>query len=96
MVQLSSFRKELASSTLASYTSVEKRYLKFCSSQAIDPFPLSENHLCYSVSVLASKWLQHQTLSALRYAQIAWGLPNLFPGASFPHLEYVLKGVKKI
>ena len=69
--------------------------MKFCSSQAIDPFPLSENHLCYSVSVLASKWLQHQTLPALCYVQIAWGLPNLFPGASFPHLEYVLKEVKK-
>ena len=84
---------------LASYTSAENKFLKFCSSQAIDPFPLSENHLCYFVSVLANEGLQHQTLksylSALRYVQIARGLPKPFADASFPRLEYVLKGVKK-
>lgn len=45
--------------------------------------------------MLASKGLQHQTLSALHYAQIARGLLNLFPGASFSHFECVLKVVRK-
>ena len=90
MVQCSYFRKGLASSTLASYTSTENRYLNFCSSQSIDPFPLPKNHLCYSCKQRApSIWRYHHCTTHAR------GLPNLFTGASFLHLEYVLKGVKK-
>lgn len=52
------------------------------------------------MSVLANEEFQHQTLksylSVLCYAQIARGLPNMFADASFPRLEYVLKGVKKM
>ena len=71
------FRKGLASSMLASYTSAENRYLEFCSSQSIDSFPLSENHLCYFVSVLANEVLSIR-ISIVLYAEIVRGLPNQF------------------
>ena len=54
--------------------------------------------MLFCVSV-GNEGLQYQMLksylSALRYAQIARGLPNPFADASFPRLEYVLKVVKK-
>ena len=81
------FRKGLASSMLASYTSAENRYSEFCSSQSIDSFPLFENHLCYFVSVLANEVLSIR-ISIMLYAEIVRGLPNRFAGASFSHLEY--------
>lgn len=65
--RFSSFKKGLASSTPASYTSAVNRYLKFCSSQGIDPFPQSENPLRYFVSVLAKEGLQHQALKCYQH-----------------------------
>ncbi len=48
---------------------------------------------------MAQEGLKHRTikcyLSALRHLQIASRLPDPFHAASFPFLEYVLKGIKK-
>ena len=94
------FGKGLATSTLHSYTSAQKRYLNFCAQFKISPeFPITENILCYFVSALSNDSLKHQSikcyLSGIHHAQIALGHGDPFASQSMPRLEYVLKGIKR-
>lgn len=90
------FAHGLASS---SQKSGENRYLRFCSSNNVNPLPMSESVLCSFVAYLPDESLKHRTiktyLSSLRYFQIRAGLVNPFEG-SMPRLDYVLKGVKRV
>lgn len=60
-----------------------------------------ERHLCSFAAFLAGEGLKHRSvktyLSAVRHLQISMGLGDPFgAGASFPRLEYVLRGVKRV
>ena len=61
------------------------------------PFPLSEDQLCTSVAYLMDEGLQHNSikgyLSVIRRLQIVRGLGDPF-AASWPLLEYTLRGIK--
>ena len=87
----------LAPSTRRVYASGQKRYLEFCRSGGLSPFPLSEDQLCTFVAYLMDEGLQHTSikgyLSAIRRLQIVRGLGDPF-AASWPLLEYTLKGLK--
>lgn len=87
----------LAPSTKRVYTSGQRRYLDFCKSKNLPPFPLSEDQLCTFVAHLYEEGLLHGTikgyLSAIRYLQIIQGLGDPFT-SSWPVLEYALRGVK--
>ena len=94
------FKDGLAPSSNRAYASATRRFEKFCQAFKIqNPFPLTEDTLCYFVSFLHKDGLKHQTiktyLSGLRHAQIAMGMPEPFKDSPFPRLEYVLKGVKR-
>ena len=92
------FASGLADSTRKVYRSGEERYLRFCESAGLSPFPTAENVLLLFVSSLHQHDLAHSTvksyLAAIRHGQISRGMgnPNIH---TFPQLEYVLKGVKK-
>lgn len=74
--------------------------MRFCQTTGKAPLPLTQDKLVAFVAVLAQQGLKHQSikcyLSALRYYQIAANMSDPFQAASFPYLEYVLKGVKKL
>lgn len=79
------------------YASGQKRYLEFCRLSSLSPFPTTENQLCSFVAHLAQEGLQHSSvrgyLSAVRHLQIMGGMGDPFV-ASWPLLEYTLKGLK--
>ena len=87
----------LAPSTKRVYASGQKRYLAFCEISSLSPFPLAEDQLCSFVAHLAEEGLQHSSvkgyLSAIRHLQILGGMGDPFV-ASWPLLEYTLKGLK--
>ena len=91
------FAKSLSTASQRSYAAGTKRYLDFCSSFSLSPFPVSEVNLSSFVSFLADQGLKHQTLkcylSAVRSAQIAhrYTEPNF---SSFPRLVAILNGIK--
>ena len=89
----------IAKSTDRTYTSAKKRFLKFCLTYNITPFPASETTLCLFVSYLAEEGLRYQSirayLSALRHLYISQGQPDPFTENRFPRLQYVLKGVHR-
>ena len=93
------FVKSLSTASQRSYAAGTKRYLDFCSSFSLSPFPVSEVNLSSFVSFLADQGLKHQTLkcylSAVRSAQIAHGYaePNF---SSFPRLVAILNGIKRV
>ena len=94
------FAKSLSTASQRSYAAGTKRYLDFCSSFSLSPFPFSEVNLSSFVSFLADQGLKHQTLkcylSAVRSAQIAHGYaePNF---SSFPRLvKWDKKGTGRV
>ena len=92
-------KNSLAQSTQRTYQSGQKRYMTFCISQNINPFPVSENNLCQFVAQLAHKGISHQSikgyLSAIRHQQISLDHPNPYI-CKMPKLEQVIKGIKGI
>lgn len=87
----------LAKSTIKMYASGQKRYTSFCDRIKASPLPLSEEQLCRYVSFLAREGLRHSSikgyLSAIRRMQILGGMGDPF-AASWPLLEYTLRGIK--
>ena len=81
-----------------SYNSAQKRYINFCVSYSLTPFPVNETMLCSFVSFLAQQGLKFQSikcyLSGVRYLQIAQGFPDPHIGHDYPRLEGVLRGIK--
>ncbi len=92
-------KQGIAESTARSYRSAQKRYLRLCEARHLVSLPLGESTLVAFSASMAQERLKHRTikcyLSALRHLQIASRLPDPFHAASFPFLEYVLKGIKK-
>ena len=77
-----------------------KRFYSFCSTHNVmDPFPLSEQLLCYFASYLATQDLAPQTiksyLSALRNMQISIGLPDPRDQSSLPMLKRVQAAISR-
>ncbi len=93
------FTQGIAQSTERTYRSAQRRFIRFCQAQSLSPLPLQETVLVAFAASVANEGLKHQTikcyLSALRHMQITARLPDPFHAASFPYLEYVLKGIKK-
>ena len=89
----------IAPSTAKTYMSGQNQYLKFCEKYYLQPFPTSESALTLFVAYLHQKALSPGTiksyLAAIRYHQISQGLkdPNV---SKIPHLEYVIKGIKRL
>ena len=92
------FAAGLAASTQRAYRTGERRYIIFCQTSNLVPFPVSEPTLITFVASLYTQRLTAGTvksyLAAVRHAQIAIGLGDPQIGA-MPRLEYVLKGLKK-
>ena len=92
------FAEGIASSTRATYSSSQVRYLNFCNKFGINPLPLTDRSLCLFAAFLANEGLRAQSisvyLSALRHLQIAAGL-QAPPLSSWPWLPYVLRGIKR-
>ena len=77
-----------------------KRFFSFCTTYNVsDPFPLTEQTLCFYVSYLAEQGLAPQTgkayLSALRTAQISLGLPDPREQSAMPLLKRVQAGISR-
>ena len=94
------FQAGLAPSTQKTYQAAMKRFWDFCTTYNIsDPFPLTEQTLCFFVSHLAEKGLAPQTgkayLSALRNAQISLGLPDPREASSMPLLRRIQAGISR-
>lgn len=64
------------------------------------PLPVSESRLCKFVSYLADQNLKHRTikmyLSGMCYFQIKSGGRDPFHNDHMPHLEYTMKGIKRV
>ena len=79
------------------YQSGWRRYIGFCETFNLPPLPLREQSLCQFAAFLSGSvsWgTVRSYLSALRFHQIAAGLPD--PSLpSFPRLSYLLKGIHK-
>ena len=94
------FVQGLATSSQKTYKSGENWYLHFCQSLSVVPFPVSESRLCKFVSFLADQKLKHRTiktyLSGVRYFQIRSGWRDPFHSSHMPHLEYTMKGIKRV
>lgn len=92
------FSAGIATSTHRSYRSGCSRYVNFCDSANLTPFPTSEKNLILFVAQLFKDGLAGSTiksyLAAVRYSQIALGLGNPHI-PSMTQLEYVLKGAQK-
>lgn len=91
--------KAVAPSTLLSYQSGQRRFLRFCADAGFQPLPLTENVLSLYVAHLASEGLVPQTiksyLSALRFFHIMAGNGDPFTPGAFPRLQYVIRGIKR-
>jgi hypothetical protein len=85
--------QSLVRSTLRTYQSGQRRFLRFCTDAGLQPLPLRENLLRLFVAHLATQGLVPQTvkayLSAIRYFHIMAG------HGGFPHLQYVVRGIKR-
>lgn len=94
------FQAGLAPSTHKTYQAAMKRFYTFCTTYNVtDPFPLTEQLLCYYASFLADQGLAPQTgksyLSALRNMQISLGLPDPRDQSSLPMLKRVQAGISR-
>ena len=91
------FTAALTPSTHRTYKAAERRYLNFCKSFHLTPFPTTEAILCYYVACLGQEGLAHATikayLSGVRQSQIAQGFPEPHP-AAMPRLQQVIRGVR--
>ena len=89
----------LAPSTLRTYQSGQRRFLRFCTDADLQPLTLSENLLCLFVAHLASQGLVPQTikayLSAIRFFHIMAGHGDPFAPGALPRLQYVVRGIKR-
>ena len=95
------FQAGLAPSTQRSYQAAMKRFYNFCTSLNVtDPFPLTEQTLCFFAVYLAEQGLAPQTgkayLSALRNTQISLGLPDPREQSSLPLLKRIQAGISRI
>ena len=76
-----------------------RRFLAFCTSANLPPYPVSESTLCLFASHLATAGLKHQSirgyLSGIRHLYISWGHPDPFANNQFARLGYVLKGIQR-
>ena len=93
------FSAGLAASTRNSYRSGSKRYIEFCSSKSLNPFPVAERSLSLFLAYLYTEGLSGNTaktyLAGIRYTQIAMGLAD--PRISeMQQLEYIVKGFRKL
>ena len=92
------FASGLAASSQRTYRSVERRYVIFCQTHNLVPFPATEPVLAAFVAMLYTQGLASGTvkrdLAAIHHAQIAIGLGDPWIGA-MPQLEYLLKGLKR-
>ena len=90
------FGQGLAGSSMKTYQSGANWFIKYCHSNSLQCFPVTEVVLCGFVSYLADEGLKHRSiktyLSGVRYHQIKKGLPDPFKVASMPRVEYVMKG----
>ena len=80
------------------YQSGQRRFTRFCCDAGLQPLPLTENLLTLFVSHLATEGLAHTTiksyLSAVRFFHITAGHGDPFIPGAFPHLQYVIRGIK--
>ena len=88
------FEVGLAPSTQKSYQAATKRFQSFCTVFSVsNPFPLTEQILCWFASHLAEQGLAPQTikvyLSALRNTQISLGFLDPREQSSMPLLKRV-------
>ena len=79
------------------YESGQRGFLTFYQQHSLNPLPATEVLLCRFVAFLAASGLSYGSvrsyLSAVRHLHIISSLPD--PSlSSFPHLEYVLKGLR--
>ncbi len=77
-----------------------KLFYSFCTTfNVVDPFPLTEQTLCFFATHLAEEGLAPQTgkayLSALRNAQIYLGLPDPRERSSLPLLKRIQAGISR-
>ena len=90
---------DLSQSTKKSYSSGQCQYVSFCRHYSINPLQWSERTACLFAVFLAQQGLKLQTISA--YLAAVWDL-QLMAGYNpparmvWPHLQYVLKGVKRL
>ena len=91
--------QSIAPSTLRTYQSGQRRFLRFCTDSGRQPLPLSEHTLCLFVAHLASQGLVPQTiksyLSAIRYFNVMVGHGDPFIPGAFPLLQYAVRGIKR-
>ena len=93
------FSAGLAASARNSYQSGSKRYVEFCSSKGLNPFPVAERTLSLFLAYLYTEGLSGNMaktyLAGIRYTQIAMGLAD--PRVSeMQQLEYTVKGFWKL
>ena len=91
----------LTPSTQRTYQAAIKHFCTFCTSfNVTDPFPLTEQTLCFFIAHLAEQGLAPLTgkayLSALCNAQISLGLPDPRSQSSLPLLKRVQAGIRRI
>lgn len=89
----------LAPSTQRSYSSIQTRYLVFCSSLHLSPIPVSQDVLCKFVVWLAAQGVSHSSikgyLSAIHHLHITSLCQDPAIGC-MAGLHYVLQGIKRI
>ena len=87
----------LSANTKRSYASSNKRFIDFCSSSGMQPYPASETALCQFAAHLGKQHLKHQSikcyLSGVRFCQIMQTNCDPFL-KDMPRLKYVLRGIK--
>ena len=94
------FEHGLAASTRRTYQAGINRFILFCNTNHIcHPLPVTQSLLCFYVSHLANAGLSYSSiktyLSAVRYLQVANGLPE--PRASsMPKLDLVERGIRRV
>ena len=92
------YSEGLASNTKKCYTSGQKRFLSFCSSHNLLPYPPSEHTILLFISQLGTEGLAISTirlyLSAIRNLLISLSLPLV--SLHTPKVELVLRGIKRV
>ena len=90
----------IATTTRSTYAAGQKLYNIFCSRTNRTTVPATEETLLLFVAYMITLNLSHATikvyLSAVRHMHVTAGLHSDFSQQLTPHLQQVLKGVKKI
>ena len=91
----------LASSTKRTYGAGAKHFHEFCVKYNLfNPFPITEQTLCYFATYLASSDLSPQTirtyLAAVRNMHISLGFPDPRDQSSLPLLKRVQAGIQRV